>query len=220
MEKQIIQLNNISRNFGEVKALQEINLSIESGQWVAIMGPSGSGKSTLLNLLSCLDSPTSGSYILEDCDISHFDEKALARLRREKIGLIFQQFHLFPYLTTLENVLVSQYLHSQIDRQDAEAVLRQVGLAHRFNHLPSQLSGGEKQRVCIARALINQPNLILADEPTGNLDKNNELNVIELFQNIHKSGRTIIMVTHNPKIAEFADRVILIEHGKIVEALS
>jgi putative ABC transport system ATP-binding protein len=218
MDNQIIQLKNISRNFGDVKALQEIDLSVDSGQWLAIMGPSGSGKSTLLNLLSCLDSPTTGSYFLEGSDISHFDERGLARLRREKIGLIFQQFHLFPYLTTLENVMVSQYLHSQIDREDAATALQQVGLAHRFDHLPSQLSGGEKQRVCIARALINQPNLILADEPTGNLDKNNELNVIELFQKIHKSGRTIIMVTHNPKMAEFADRVIHIEHGKIVES--
>lgn len=218
MENQIIQLKNISRSFGDVKALQGIDLSVASGQWIAIMGPSGSGKSTLLNLLSCLDSPSTGSYFLEGCDISHYDEKGLARLRREKIGLIFQQFHLFPYLTTLENVMVSQYLHSQIDREDAATALQQVGLAHRFDHLPSQLSGGEKQRVCIARALINQPNLILADEPTGNLDKNNELNVIELFQKIHKSGRTIIMVTHNPKMAEFADRVIHIEHGKIVES--
>ena len=135
MENQIIQLKNISRSFGDVKALQGIDLSVASGQWIAIMGPSGSGKSTLLNLLSCLDSPSTGSYFLEGCDISHYDEKGLARLRREKIGLIFQQFHLFPYLTTLENVMVSQYLHSQIDREDAATALQQVGLAHRFDHL-------------------------------------------------------------------------------------
>ena len=137
-------------------------------------------------------------------------------VRREKIGLIFQQFHLVPYLTALENVMLAQYYHSMIDQDDAEQALTHVGLGHRMGHLPSQLSGGEQQRVCIARALINQPAIILADEPTGNLDEANEEVVLELFKGLRREGRTIILVTHNPELAEYSDRVVRLHHGKVV----
>jgi putative ABC transport system ATP-binding protein len=137
-------------------------------------------------------------------------------VRREKIGLVFQQFHLVPYLTALENVMLAQYYHSMVDTNEAAAALERVGLAHRIGHLPSQLSGGEQQRVCIARALINQPAIILADEPTGNLDEANEKVILDLLQRLHAEGRTIILVTHNPELAEFSDRVVRLQHGRVV----
>jgi putative ABC transport system ATP-binding protein len=198
-----------------VTALENFTVDVRYGEWISIMGPSGSGKTTLLNLLACLDPPTDGEYFLDGIDTAKVTEKERAVIRREKIGLIFQQFHLVPYLTALENVMLAQYYHSMICEQDCLDALERVGLAHRLNHLPSQLSGGEQQRVCIARALINEPAIILADEPTGNLDEENEQVVLNLFEELHREGRTIVLVTHNPSLGEEAERMVTLHHGKI-----
>lgn len=211
--KELIQIKNLSKKFGKVKALDNINLNIYKGEWLAIMGPSGSGKSTLLNILSLMDDPSSGKYILDNEDLEQINEEQKITLRREKIGLIFQQFHLIPYLSALENVMLSQYYHSSVDEEDAKAVLEKVGLSHRLSHLPSQLSGGEQQRVCIARALINNPEILLADEPTGNLDESNEKIVLETLQKLKNEGKTIVLITHNPELAKFADRTLILQHG-------
>ncbi|MCH5336640.1 MAG: ABC transporter ATP-binding protein [Campylobacter sp.] len=211
--KELIQIKNLNKEFGKVKALNNINLSVYEGEWLAIMGPSGSGKSTLLNILSLMDTPTSGEYILNSQNLEQMSEEEKVKIRREKIGLIFQQFHLIPYLSALENVMLSQYYHSSIDEDDAKMVLEKVGLAHRMGHIPSELSGGEQQRVCIARALINNPELLLADEPTGNLDEANEQIVLEIFKKLKNEGKTIILITHNPELAKSADRCIKLHHG-------
>ncbi|HED6631934.1 TPA: ABC transporter ATP-binding protein [Campylobacter coli] len=211
--KELIQIKNLSKEFGKVKALDNINLNIYKGEWLAIMGPSGSGKSTLLNILSLMDNPSSGKYILDNENLEQINEEQKITLRREKIGLIFQQFHLIPYLSALENVMLSQYYHSSVDEEDAKAVLEKVGLSHRLSHLPSQLSGGEQQRVCIARALINNPEILLADEPTGNLDEANEKIVLETLQKLKNEGKTIVLITHNPELAKFADRTLILQHG-------
>ena len=212
----LLELKDISKIYsgGTVKALQNVSLSVEQGEWVAIMGPSGSGKSTMMNIIGCMDKPSSGQVILDGKDIAHESSKSLTNIRRDKIGLIFQQFHLVNYLTALENVMVAQYYHSLPDEKEAMEALERVGLAERARHLPSQLSGGEQQRVCIARALINHPQLILADEPTGNLDEANENMVIDIFKQLHAEGRTIIVVTHAPEVASFAQRTVVLEHGK------
>ncbi|MBT0857135.1 ABC transporter ATP-binding protein [Campylobacter coli] len=211
--KELIRIKNLSKEFGKVKALDNINLNIYKGEWLAIMGPSGSGKSTLLNILSLMDNPSSGKYILDNEDLEQINEEQKITLRREKIGLIFQQFHLIPYLSALENVMLSQYYHSSVDEEDAKAVLEKVGLSHRLSHLPNQLSGGEQQRVCIARALINNPEILLADEPTGNLDEANEKIVLETLQKLKNEGKTIVLITHNPELAKFADRTLILQHG-------
>lgn len=211
--KELIRIKNLSKEFGKVKALDNINLNIYKGEWLAIMGPSGSGKSTLLNILSLMDDPSSGKYILDNENLEQINEEQKITLRREKIGLIFQQFHLIPYLSALENVMLSQYYHSSVDEEDAKTVLEKVGLSHRLSHLPSQLSGGEQQRVCIARALINNPEILLADEPTGNLDEANEKIVLETLQKLKNEGKTIVLITHNPELAKFADRTLILQHG-------
>ncbi|ARJ56040.1 ABC transporter ATP-binding protein [Campylobacter cuniculorum] len=211
--KELIKIKNLNKEFGKVKALNDINLSVYEGEWLAIMGPSGSGKSTLLNILSLMDTPTSGAYILNSQNLEQMSEEEKVKIRREKIGLIFQQFHLIPHLSALENVMLSQYYHSSIDENDAKMTLEKVGLAHRFHHTPNQLSGGEQQRVCIARALINNPELLLADEPTGNLDEANEKIVLELLKKLKNEGKTIILITHNPELAKNADRCIKLHHG-------
>ncbi|GML74261.1 GTPase [Campylobacter jejuni] len=213
MKKELIKINNLNKEFGKVKALNNINLSVYKGEWLAIMGPSGSGKSTLLNILSLMDTPSSGEYILDNENLEQMDEEQKITLRREKIGLVFQQFHLIPYLNALENVMLSQYYHSSVDEEDAKMVLEKVGLSHRLTHLPSQLSGGEQQRVCIARALINNPELLLADEPTGNLDEANEQIVLQTLQKLKNEGKTIVLITHNPDLAKFADRTLILQHG-------
>lgn len=213
MKKELIKINNLNKEFGKVKALNNINLSVCEGEWLAIMGPSGSGKSTLLNILSLMDTPSSGEYILDNENLEQMDEEQKITLRREKIGLVFQQFHLIPYLNALENVMLSQYYHSSVDEEDAKMVLEKVGLSHRLTHLPSQLSGGEQQRVCIARALINNPELLLADEPTGNLDEANEKIVLQTLQKLKNEGKTIVLITHNPDLAKFADRTLILQHG-------
>ncbi|MBV9670894.1 MAG: ATP-binding cassette domain-containing protein, partial [Acidobacteriales bacterium] len=183
---------------------------------IAIMGPSGSGKSSLVNLIGCLDRATSGSLMIDGQELSRFGESDLNRFRAEKIGFVFQQFHLVPYLTALENVMLAQYFHSIADEEEALAALEGVGLRDRARHLPSQLSGGEQQRVCIARALINDPKILLADEPTGNLDAHNEDLVLRKLRELHAQGRTIIMVTHDPTVARLADRTVELHHGRIV----
>jgi putative ABC transport system ATP-binding protein len=169
----------------------------------------------MMNIIGCMDRPSSGGVFLDGADISKEGAKNLTIIRRDKIGLIFQQFHLVNYLTALENVMVAQYYHSMPDEKEALAALDRVGLSARAKHLPSQLSGGEQQRVCIARALINYPKLILADEPTGNLDETNENIVIDIFRQLHAEGSTIIVVTHDPEVASDAERTVVLEHGKI-----
>ncbi len=211
----IIAVESLTKRFGAVTALEDIDLRIGEGEFVAIMGPSGSGKTTLLNILSCLDTPSEGRYALDGIDTSSLNSAQQAVVRREKIGLVFQQFHLIPYLNAVENIMLAQHYHSMADRDEAIAVLECVGLGHRWNHLPSQMSGGEQQRVCIARALVNEPALLLADEPTGNLDQANEGVVIGIFQQLHREGRTIVLITHNPTMGALADRVIRLDHGRL-----
>ena len=211
----ILTLNGVSKIYGDLKALDNINLTVEKGEWLAIMGPSGSGKTTMMNIIGCMDKPSLGEVILEGQDISRLSPKDLTVIRRDKIGLIFQQFHLVNYLTALENCMMAQYYHSMPDEEEAMAALEAVGLQDRAKHLPSQLSDGEQQRVCIARALINHPALILADEPTGNLDEKNEYIVMDIFEKLHNAGSTIIVVTHDPEVGDEAERMIVLEHGRI-----
>jgi putative ABC transport system ATP-binding protein len=219
----MIQMKNVSRvyparaeaNGGVIRALDDFSLSVAPGEWVAVMGPSGSGKSTLVNLIGCLDRPTSGEIWLDEENVAGMSAGDLNRVRAEKVGFVFQQFHLIPYLTALENVMLAQYFHSMTDEKEALEALERVGLKDRAQHVPSQLSGGEQQRVCIARALINDPKIVLADEPTGNLDAVNEEIVLRLLRDLHQQGRTIVMVTHDPVVARLADRRIELHHGKI-----
>jgi putative ABC transport system ATP-binding protein len=210
-----LELKEVSMIYGQVKALYEVNLSVEQGEWLAIMGPSGSGKTTMMNIIGCMDRPTHGSVLLDGEELAGMSPAKLTEIRRDKIGLVFQQFHLISYLTALENVMVAQYYHSMIDEAEALQALERVGLKDRAKHLPRQLSGGEQQRVCIARALINYPRLILADEPTGNLDEANEGIVMDIFRRLHDEGSTIIVVTHDPEVAQEARRTIFLEHGRI-----
>lgn len=211
----ILTLSGISKIYGDLKALDNINLNVEEGEWLSIMGPSGSGKTTLMNIIGCMDKPSLGKIELAGQDISKLSAKDLTVVRRDTIGLVFQQFHLVNYLTALENVMMAQYYHSMPDEEEAIEALASVGLKERAKHLPNQLSGGEQQRVCIARALINHPKLLLADEPTGNLDEKNELLVMEIFEKLHNTGSTIIVVTHDPEVADQAERMVVLEHGKI-----
>ncbi|MDR0998761.1 MAG: ABC transporter ATP-binding protein, partial [Treponema sp.] len=211
----LLELRDISKAYGPLKALRDVNLTVKQGEWIAIMGPSGSGKTTMMNIIGCMDKPSAGTVFLDGVNISRESDRNLTTTRRDKIGLIFQQFHLVNYLTALENVMVAQYYHSLPDEKEALEALERVGLAGRAKHLPSQLSGGEQQRVCIARALINYPKLILADEPTGNLDEANENIVIGIFRKLHAEGSTIIVVTHDPEVAGDAERTVILEHGRI-----
>src|SRR5579862_1596634 len=221
----MIKLKDVSRlysareegNGSVIRALDNFSLHVDPGEWIAIMGPSGSGKSTLVNLVGCLDRPSSGEIWLDGENVANISAAELNRVRAEKIGFVFQQFHLIPYLTALENVMLAQYFHSMTDEKEALEALERVGLKDRARHLPSQLSGGEQQRVCIARALINDPKIVLADEPTGNLDAVNEEIVLRLLRELHHQGRTIVMVTHDPIVARLADRRIELHHGKIAD---
>ena len=215
----LLEIKSVSKIYGPLKALDNVNLTVENGEWLAIMGPSGSGKSTMMNIIGCMDKPSLGEVILDGVDIAKESGKKLTEIRRDKIGLIFQQFHLVNYLTAVENVMVSQYYHSMPDEKEALEALERVGLKDRAKHLPSQLSGGEQQRVCIARALINHPEIILADEPTGNLDEANENIVIDIFKQLHRQGTTLIVVTHDPEVAEVAQRTVVLEHGRLVNEI-
>ena len=216
MNEEIIRLQAIKKYYDEsTHVLENLNLIIHKGAWTSIMGPSGSGKTTLLNIIGCLDSATAGSVFINDTEITKLTQTQLTRFRRENIGLIFQQYHLVPYLTALENVMLAQYFHGVINEGKALKALKKVGLGHRLDHVPSHLSGGEQQRVCIARALINEPKILLADEPTGNLDQKNGEIVLNLFKQLHSEGHTIILVTHNPDIAKLGQRIITVIDGKI-----
>src|SRR5690349_15819103 len=219
----MIRLEHVSKlypakaeeNGGVIRALDNVSLTVMPGEWLAIMGPSGSGKSTLVNLIGCLDRPSSGNVWLAGQNVAGLSAAELTRVRAERIGFVFQQFHLISYLTALENIMLAQYFHSMTDEQEALDALDRVGLKDRAHHLPAHLSGGEQQRVCIARALINDPNIILADEPTGNLDAQNEEIVLRQLKQLHAQGRTIIMVTHDPVVARMADRCLQLHHGHI-----
>jgi putative ABC transport system ATP-binding protein len=216
MSKDIIRVSNVSKIYdNRTKALDNLSLSIMEGEWTSIMGPSGSGKTTLLNIIGCLDSATKGSVFINGTEITRLNQTQLTRFRRENIGLIFQQYHLVPYLNALENVMMAQYYHSIVDESDAVEALKRVGLSNRLDHIPAHLSGGEQQRVCIARALINEPNILLADEPTGNLDQKNGELVLDLIRELHHEGHTIILITHNPQIGKLGQGVMKLIDGKI-----
>jgi|TARA_B110000967_G_scaffold101320_1_gene103972 putative ABC transport system ATP-binding protein len=220
--KAILQLRDITRDFKlgaqTVHVLKGIDLDIEKNQYLALMGPSGSGKSTLMNLLGCLDTPTLGSYKLNGTDVSSLNDNQLAEIRNKEIGFVFQTFNLLPRSTALENValpLVYAGMGKQERLERASEVLAQVGLADRMDHRPNQLSGGQRQRVAIARALVNRPALILADEPTGNLDSKTSLEIMKLFDDIQAAGNTVILVTHEEDIAQYAKRIIRLVDGNI-----
>jgi putative ABC transport system ATP-binding protein len=222
MSKTLIKISNIKRDFALgneiVYVLKGIDLEIKKGEYVALMGPSGSGKSTLMNLLGCLDTPTSGSYILNGKDVSKMHDDELADIRNKEIGFIFQTFNLLPRTTALDNVALPMIYagHSKSERNTrATEVLKQVNLADRMDHQPNQLSGGQRQRVAIARALVNKPSIILADEPTGNLDSKTSEEIMALLEEIHQKGNTIIVVTHEEDIAAHAKRIIRMRDGRI-----
>ena len=218
----VIKIRGIKRDFplGQeiVKVLKGIDLNIEQGEYVALMGPSGSGKSTLMNLLGCLDTPTDGTYILNGQDVSNLTDDELADIRNKEIGFVFQTFNLLPRTTALENValpMIYAGASKSARSKRAEEVLTDVGLADRMDHKPNQLSGGQRQRVAVGRALVNKPSIILADEPTGNLDSKTSLEIMNLFDEIHASGNTVILVTHEEDIAAHAHRVIRLKDGMI-----
>lgn len=218
----IIETRNIKRVYkmGDniVNALQDVTISIEKGEYVAFMGPSGSGKSTLMNIIGCLDTPTSGTYILNNHVVSEMTENQLAEVRNKEIGFVFQTFNLLPRASALENVALPLIYagYNRADREEmAMEALSNVGLAERHHHKPNELSGGQRQRVAIARALVNNPSIILADEPTGNLDTKTSYDIMRLFQDLHDKGNTIIMVTHEDDIAHYAHRIIRLRDGLI-----
>ncbi|MDR0228083.1 MAG: ABC transporter ATP-binding protein [Flavobacteriaceae bacterium] len=222
MKEVIIDIQDIKRNFKlgneDVKVLKGVNLKIERGDYVALMGPSGSGKSTLMNILGCLDTPTSGVFVLNGKDVSKLNDDELAEIRNKEIGFVFQTFNLLPRTTSLDNVALPMvYAGKSKAERDARAkeVLEQVGLGDRTDHHPNQLSGGQRQRVAVARALVNRPAIILADEPTGNLDTKTSLEIMALFDEIHANGNTVILVTHEEDIAEHAHRIIRLRDGVI-----
>jgi len=222
----LIETRDLRKTYGQgdatVHALDGVNVTVTRGEFVAIMGPSGSGKSTLMNILGCLDSPTSGEYLLDSRDVSKLSKNSLAEVRNQKLGFIFQSFNLLPRLSALSNVMLPMLYNPTEEIGDEEAKVRAVasleavGLGNRLHHLPSEISGGQQQRVAIARALVNQPPLILADEPTGNLDSRSSVEIMDILHKLHHDGATIVMVTHEPNIAEHASRVICVRDGQIV----
>jgi putative ABC transport system ATP-binding protein len=204
----------------EVHALRGISITIKEGEFVSAMGPSGSGKSTFMNILGCLDKPTSGRYLLSGNDISSLNKDELAEIRNKKIGFVFQNFNLLPRSTAIENVelpLIYNNIQSNNRTKLAKEALSMVGLEGREKHYPTQLSGGQQQRVAIARAIINEPSIILADEPTGNLDTNTSIEIMEIFKRLNKDGKTIIMITHETDIAAFAERIVMFRDGKVMK---
>nr|WP_319401924.1 ABC transporter ATP-binding protein [uncultured Carboxylicivirga sp.] len=222
MQNLVIEISDITKFYHVgtevVKALQGVSISIERGEYVAIMGPSGSGKSTLMNMIGALDTPTGGQYILNGTDVSHLTDDSLAEIRNKEIGFVFQTFNLLPRYTALENAMLPLIYagmpkHERLKR--GEEVMEKVGLTNRMQHRPNEMSGGQRQRVAVARALVNKPSIILADEPTGNLDTKTSIDVMRLFDEIHEEGNTIILVTHEEDIAQYAHRIIRLRDGLI-----
>lgn len=219
----MIRLEKITKSYpigkDKIDVLKSIDLTIEKGEFVAIMGPSGSGKSTLMNIIGCLDKPTTGRYFLDNEDVSQYKDEELAKVRNESLGFVFQQFQLLPKLNAVKNVELSM-VYSGISKKErllrAKAALAKVGLADRMEHLPNELSGGQKQRVAIARAIVNEPKIILADEPTGALDTKTSVSIMEEFSRLNKEGTTVVIVTHEPDIAQYANRTIFVRDGTIV----
>lgn len=224
MQTSLISVHNIFKIYGageiEVKALNDVSLDINKGEFIAIMGASGSGKSTFMNIIGCLDRPTKGNFFLDGMDVNKLDKNQLAEFRNKKIGFIFQSFNILPRTSALENVelplLYNRTISNKERREKAYNALKSVGLENRQYSLPNQLSGGQQQRVAIARALVNEPIVIMADEPTGNLDSRTSYEIMEIFQNLNKNGITIVMVTHEPDIAQFALSTILFKDGKLI----
>lgn len=219
---EVIKLQDITKFYvmgtEVIRALNGVSLSVDRNEYVAMMGPSGSGKSTLMNILGCLDSPTNGQYILNNQDVSAMRDNELAAIRNKEIGFVFQTFNLLPRLSALENVelpLIYYGLNKKARRERAEEVLTQVGLKERMSHKPNELSGGQRQRVAIARALVNNPSIILADEPTGNLDTKTSIEIMAMLDAIHRSGNTVILVTHEEDIASYAHRIIRMRDGVV-----
>ena len=218
----IIEVKNLARHFKVgselIKAIKKIDLSIQQNEFVALMGQSGSGKSTLMNILGCLDTPTDGSYTLNNHQVSELKDNDLAEIRNKEIGFVFQTFNLLPRSTALENVMLP-LVYAGISNEDREKraliALDKVGLADRVNHRPNELSGGQRQRVAVARALVNNPSIILADEPTGNLDSATSIEIMALFQEIHKNGNTVIIVTHEEDIAQYTHRIVRLKDGEV-----
>ncbi|MHC1705974.1 MAG: ABC transporter ATP-binding protein [Bacteroidales bacterium] len=222
MASEVILLNNIAKHYKvgtqAVLALKSVTLTINKGEYVALMGPSGSGKSTLMNILGCLDTPTHGQYILNGTDVSKMDDNRLAEIRNKEIGFVFQTFNLLPRSSALENVMLPLVYagFSKVKRtEQAKKALDDVSLTDRIEHKPNELSGGQRQRVAIARALVNNPSIILADEPTGNLDSKTSIEIMGLFEEIHKTGNTVIIVTHEESIAQHAHRIIRLLDGEV-----
>lgn len=221
----VIRLEHICKTYGagdtEVHALNEVSLIVNPGEYCAIMGPSGSGKSTAMNVIGCLDRPTSGSYYLDGVDVARLSDQELAHIRNRKIGFVFQQFHLLPQLSALENVMLPMVyagVPAQERKDRAIEALTRVGLAKRLNNRPNQLSGGQQQRVAIARAIVNKPVLLLADEPTGALDSQTTQEVLNIFSELNTSGMTVVMVTHEPEVARQTHRIVWFRDGEVVNA--
>ncbi len=221
---EILRLEHIRKEYNQselsVIALHDINLQVNEGEFLSIMGTSGSGKSTMLNILGCLDSPTSGSYYLDGEDVAKFKDEKLAEIRNKKIGFVFQSFNLLPKLSSLENVelpMVYAGVSKKIRHQKAMIALEKVGLGKRVKHKPNELSGGQRQRVAIARALVNAPSILMADEPTGNLDSRSTVEIMEIFQKLNDDGTTIVMVTHEPDVAQYTKRIALFKDGSIIK---
>ncbi|MDJ0900300.1 MAG: ABC transporter ATP-binding protein [Xenococcus sp. MO_188.B8] len=222
-QPRIVRLEEVSKIYGSgnttVHALDKVNLVVNQGEYCSIMGPSGSGKSTVMNIIGCLDRPTSGKYYLDGVDVSQLEEQPLAEIRNRKIGFVFQQFHLLPQMTALENVMLPMIyagIPPEVRRDRAKNTLTKLGLGDRLNNKPNQLSGGQQQRVAISRAIVNQPLLLLADEPTGALDSRTTQEVLEIFQELHRSGITVIMVTHEPEVARQTQRIIWFKDGQVI----
>ncbi|MBE9179414.1 ABC transporter ATP-binding protein [Oculatella sp. LEGE 06141] len=225
MSQTIIRLEQVSKVYGsgntEVRALSDVNLTVEAGEYCAIMGPSGSGKSTAMNVIGCLDRPSSGQYYLDGVDVAKLQDDELAHIRNRKIGFVFQQFHLLPQLSALENVMLPMIyagVPNHERRERSQVALERVGLGNRLNNRPSELSGGQQQRVAIARAIVNRPVLLLADEPTGALDSHTTKEVMEIFAELNTDGITVVMVTHEAEVARLTRRVVWFRDGQVVHA--